>query len=193
MNTKINSLFLVGTITASILSTQFAFAGGEEKAAIEKNRLANTKEYKDMKRSLNNIQKDKERIVYYKSEWKESRKADKAIQTQSNKKELRKAKADLRRDKKYLRIDKRDLAADQWTAIKTQQHEKKAVKKELRHAKCAVRKDLRKEDAAAFRKDSARVDTLYAQLQTEKNQSVALKEDTYEFFALLDEEIDDVV
>ena len=67
------------------------------------------------------------------------------------------------------------------------------MKKELRHAKCAVRKDLRKEDAAAFRKDSARVDTLYAQLQTEKNQSVALKEDTYEFFALLDEEIDDVV
>lgn len=193
MNTKINSLFLVGTITASILSTQFAFAGGEEKAAIESNRLANRKEYKDMKRSLNNIQKDKERIVYYKAEWKENRKADKEIETHMSKKEYRKAKADLRRDKKYLRIDKRDLAADQWTAIKAQDHEKKAVKKELRHAKCKVRKDLRKEDAAAFKTDSARVETLYAQLQTEKNQSVALKEDVYEFFTLLDEEIDEVV
>ena len=193
MNTKINSLFLVGTITASILSTQFAFAGGEEKAAIENNRLANRKEYKDMKRSLNNIQKDKERIVYYKAELKENRKADKVIETHMSKKEIRKAKADLRRDKKYLRIDKRDLAADQWTAIKAQEQEKKAVKKELRHAKCSVRKDLRKEDAAAFKKDSARVETLYAQLQTEKNQSVALKEDVYEFFTLLDEEIEDVV
>jgi len=192
MNTKINSLFLVGMITTSILATQFTFAAGEE-GTIEANRLANRKEYKDMKRSMHNIQLDKERIVNYKAELKADRKADKVIETHTNKKELRKAKADLRRDKKYLRIDERDLAADQWTAIAVQRHEKKAVTKQLRHAKCQLKKDLRKGNASAFKKDAATVQALYDKREVEKQQTVALKEDVYEFFALLDQEIEEVV
>lgn len=192
MKTKMNSLFLVGMITASILANDVALAGEGDKK-IENHRLSNRKEYKDMKRSMNNIEKDRERIVFHKAEFKKNKEAGLVIESHMSKKEIRKAKADLRRDKKYLRIDKRDLAADQWTAIKTQDQEKRQAKKELRVAKREVRKDLRKGDALEFKYDSARVQELYDKKELEKQQSVALKEDVYEFFVLLDEEIEEVV
>lgn len=195
MKTKVNSLFLVGMITASIFATQFAIAGEDEgnAKALDNHRLSSRKEYKDMKRSMHNIELDKERIVFHKAELKANREADKVIETHMSKKELRKAKADLRRDKKYLRIDRRDLASDQWVAIKAQDQEKKVAKKEVRKAKCEVRKDLRKGDTAEFKADSAKLQALYEKRDAEKQESVALKEDVYEFFVLLDEEIEDVV
>lgn len=195
MKTKVNSLFLVGMITTSIFATQFAIAGEDEgnTKTLENHRLSNRKEYKDMKRSMHNIELDKERIVYHKAELKANREADKVIETHMSKKELRKAKADLRRDKKYLRIDRRDLASDQWVAIKAQDQEKKLAKKEVRKAKCEVRKDLRTGDTAEFKADSAKLQALYEKRDAEKQESVALKEDVYEFFVLLDEEIEDVV
>ncbi len=195
MKTKVNSLFLVGMITASILATPVAIAAGDEgdTKTIENHRLSNRKEYKDMKRSMHNIELDRERIVFHKAELKKNREADKVIESHMSKKEILKAKADLRRDKKYLRIDRRDLAKDQWVAIKEQDQEKKIAKKEVRKAKCEVRKDLRKGDAAEFKADSAKLQALYEKRDAEKEQSVALKEDVYEFFVLLDEEIEDVV
>lgn len=192
MKATLNSLFLVGMISASTIATQFAFAGDGEKK-IEDHRLANRKEYKDMKRSMSNIQKDRERIVFNKAELKKKKEAGLIIESHMCKKEIRKAKADLRRDKKYLRIDHRDLAADQWTAIKTQDQEKRQAKKELRVAKREVRKDLRKGNAAEFKADSLRLQALYDKKDQEKQESIALKEDVYEFFVLLDEEIDEVV
>lgn len=195
MKTKVNSLFLVGMITASILAAPVAIAAGDEgdTKTIENHRLSNRKEYKDMKRSMHNIELDRERIVFHKAELKKNREADKVIESHMSKKEILKAKADLRRDKKYLRIDRRDLAKDQWVAIKEQDQEKKIAKKEVRKAKCEVRKDLRKGDAAEFKADSAKLQALYEKRDAEKEQSVALKEDVYEFFVLLDEEIEDVV
>ncbi len=195
MKTKVNSLFLVGMITASILAAPVAIAAGDEgdTKTIENHRLSNRKEYKDMKRSMHNIELDRERIVFHKAELKKNRDADKTIESHMSKKELQKAKADLRRDKKYLRIDRRDLAKDQWVAIRTQDQEKKVAKKEVRKAKCEVRKDLRKGDTAEFKADSAKLQALYEKRDAEKEQSVALKEDVYEFFVLLDEEIEDVV
>jgi len=192
MKATFKSLFLVGMISAGTIATQFAFAGDGDKK-IEEHRLANRKEYKDMKRSMSNIQKDRERIVFHKSELKKNKEAGLKIESHMSKKEIRKAKADLRRDKKYLRIDKRDLAADQWVAIKAQDREKCQAKKDLRVAKREVRRDLRKGDAVEFAYDSARVQELYAKRDLEKQQSVALKEDVYEFFVLLDDEIDEVV
>jgi hypothetical protein len=195
MKTKVNSLFLVGMITASILAAPVAIAAGDEgdTKTIENHRLSNRKEYKDMKRSMHNIELDRERIVFHKAELKKNREADKVIESHMSKKEIQKAKADLRRDKKYLRIDRRDLAKDQWVAIRTQDQEKKVAKKEVRKAKCEVRKDLRKGDTAEFKADSAKLQALYEKRDAEKQQSVALKEDVYEFFVLLDEEIEDVV
>ena|SRR6218665_1184610 len=192
MKANLRNLFLVGMISASTIATQLAFAGDGDKK-IEEHRLANRKEYKDMKRSMSNITKDRERIVFHKAEFKKNKEAGLVIESHMSKKEIRKAKADLRRDKKYLRIDKRDLAADQWTAIKAQDQEKRAAKKELRVAKREVRKDLRKGDALEFQYDSAKLQALYQKRDLEKEQSVALKEDVYEFFVLLDEEIEEVV
>jgi len=192
MKANLKNLFLVGMIGASTIATQFAFAGEGDKQ-IDAHRLANRKEYKDMKRSMSNIQNDRERIVFHKAEFKKNKKAGLTIEKHMSKKELRKARADLRRDKRYLRIDHRDLAADQWTAIKAQDREKCEAKKELRVAKREVRRDLRKGDEIEFAYDSAKLQALYAKRDLEQQQSVALKEDVYEFFVLLDEEIEEVV
>lgn len=196
MNLK--NLFLVGMITASCVGTQ-TYAREKDKEtpkntnAIENNRLANRKEYKDMKATISRIEKDRERIVFHKEELKKNKEADLKIESHMCKKEIRKAKADLKRDKKYLRIDQADLASDQWVAIQQANKEKRTAKKELRHAKCAVRKDLRKGDAAALKTDAARVQALYQIKEREKEENLALKEEVFEFFALLDEKIAEVV
>jgi len=191
MEMKWKGLVLIGMIMANTISVT-AYAGEKEKESaktIEQNRLANRKEYKDMKKTMTRIQQDKERILFHKEALKKNRDAKLKIESHMSKKELKKAKADLRRDKKYLCIDKKDLESDQWVAIQQANHEKRWAKKELRQAKRDVRKDLRKEDAAAFKADSLRVAALYDIREREKLENVALKEEVFEFFALLDEEI----
>ncbi len=191
MEMKWKGLVLIGMIMANTIGVT-AYAGEKDKEdakAIEQNRLSNRKEYKDMKRTMTRIQEDKERIVFHKEALKKNRDAKLKIESHMSKKELKKAKADLRRDKKYLRIDKNDLASDQWVAIQQANHEKRWAKKELCKAKRDVRKDLRKGDAAAFKADSLRVAALYDIREREKAENVALKEEVFEFFALLDEEI----
>lgn len=191
MEMKWKGLVLIGMIMANTIGG-YAYAGDKEKEsakAIEQHRLANRKEYKDMKNTMARIQKDKERIAFHKEALKKNRDAKLKIESHMSKKELKKAKADLRRDKKYLHIDKNDLASDQWVAIQQANDEKRWAKKELREAKRDVRKDLRKGDAVAFKADSLRVAALYDIRDREKAENVALKEEVFEFFVLLDEEI----
>lgn len=191
---KINwkNLFLVGMITAGLTGTVQTFASDND-GSISGNRFLTRKEYKDMKVSMSKITKDKTRIASLKEQLKADKKGSDAVQTHMTRKALRKAKADLKHDKKYLRIDKRDLMADQWTAIQSANQEKRQAKKELRQAKRQLKKDIRNNDAVAIAKDSKRVEQLCAKKDQEVAASEALKDDVYEFFVYLDDEISEVV
>ncbi len=189
---KLKNLFVIGMMVAGLLATTPSFAANEE-GSIKGNRFLNRKEYRDMKASMSRIEKDQQRIAFYKAELKKNKEAGLAIESHMSKKELRKAKADLKRDKKYLRIDKCDLQADQATAIHQANLETKAVKKELREAKKELRKDNRQGNTADLRGDVALIETLELKKELKAKQAEALKDDVYAFYMYLDEEIDEVV
>ena len=190
---KMRNLLLIGMIAMGTMGTGTVFAKDKETPSIEGNRLANRKEYKDMKSTLKRIEDDKARIVYHKDQLKINRESDQVIQAHMSKKELRKAKADLRRDKKYLRIDKRDLKNDQAVAIADKKMEERRLKKELRQAKRELRKDTRKENVADLEADIEKVALIIWKLEKEGKETAALEEDVDEFFAYLETEIEEVV
>lgn len=190
MNLK--NLFVIGMMVTGLLATTPSFAAHEE-GSIKGNRFLNRKEYKEMKASLSRIEKDQQRIAFYKAELKKNKEADLAVAAHMSKKELRKAKADLKRDKKYLRIDKCDLQADQYTAIHQANVETKAVKKELREAKRELRKDVRQGNTTDLKGDVALIENLELKKELKAKQAEALKDDTYAFSMYLEEEIDEVV
>lgn len=190
--TNWKNLFLVGMIITGITATTQTLAA-ENDGSIAGNRYLNRKEYKDMKVSMAKIKSDKEKIADLKTQLKSDKKGDDAIQIHMTRKALRKAKADLKHHKRYLRIDKRDLQADQWTAIREANKEKRQAKLELWKAKRQLKKDLRKDDSAAIQRDTKKVEKLEAKKNQEVAESEALKDDVYEFFVYLDDEINGVV
>ncbi len=189
---KLKNLFVIGMMIAGLLATTPSFAANEE-GSIKGNRFLNRKEYRDMKATMSRIERDKERIAFHKTAFKNNKEAGLVIESHMSKKELRKAKADLKRDKKYLRIDKCDLQADQYTAIHQANMETKAVKKELREAKRELRKDNRQGNTADLRGDVALIETLELKKELKAKQAEALKDDVYAFSMYLDDEIDEVV
>lgn len=190
---KMRNLLLVGMIALGTVGASSVFAGDKESPSIEGNRLANRKEYKDIKNTLSRIEDDQARIAYHKEQLKINKENDQAIQAHMSKKEIRKAKADLRRDKKYLRIDKHDLKSDQALAIDDQKKEERELKKDLRHAKRELRKDTRQENVADLEADIENVALIIWKLEQEDKETAALEEDVDEFFAYLETEIEDVV
>nr|WP_294857863.1 hypothetical protein [uncultured Fluviicola sp.] len=189
---KLRNLFAIGTMVTGLLAATPSFAGNTE-GSIEGNRYLHRKEYKAMKATMSRIEKDQERITFYKAEFKKDKEAGLEVQSYMDKKEIRKAQADLKRDKKYLRIDKCDLQADQAMAIHQANVERKTVKKELRSAKKELRKDIRQENTADLKTDVALVETLTLKKELKAKQAEALKDDVYAFFIYLDDEIDEVV
>lgn len=183
---------MIGMMITGLLATTPSFAAHEE-GSIKGNRFLNRKEYKEMKASMSRIERDQQRIAFYKAELKKNKEADLAVASHMSKKELLKAKADLKRDKKYLRIDKCDLQADQYTAIHQANLERKAAKKELCAAKKELRKDTRQGNVADLKEDVALVETLTLKKELKEKQAEALKDDVYAFFMYLDDEIDEVV
>lgn len=196
-NLKARNLLLIGLISTGLFgfeSTSFAF-GKKDKApaSIDGNRLENRKEYKDMKSTLAHIENDQTRIEFYKAELKANRKADLAIETHMSKKELKKAKADLKRDKKYLKIDRRDLKSDQQVAICDAKKSERATKKDLRQAKRELRRDLLFNRSDELTADAEAIQNLESKLEKQENHTAWIKEDVDEFFAYLDEEIDETL
>lgn len=196
-NLKARNLLLIGLISTGLFgfeSTSFAF-GKKDKSptSIDGNRLENRKEYKDMKKTLANIENDQIRIEFYKAELKANKDANLAIQTHMSRKELRKAKADLQRDKKYLKIDRRDLKADQQVAICDAKKSERTTKKELRQAKSDLRRDLMFNRTDELTADVEAIQNLEAKLEKQENHTAWIKEDVDEFFAYLDEEIDETI
>lgn len=189
---KLKNLFVIGMMVAGLLATTPSFATNEE-GSIKGNRFLNRKEYKDMKVTMSRIERDKERIAFHKTAFKNNKEAGLAIESHMSKKEIRKAKADLKRDKKYLRIDKCDLQSDQYTAIHQANVETKAVKKELREAKKELRKDVRQENTADLKGDVALIENLELKKELKAKQAEALKDDVYAFSMYLEDEIDEVV
>lgn len=189
---RIRNLLMIGTIVAGLMAVTPSFAGNTE-GSIEGNRFLNRKEYKDMKATMWRIEKDRERIAFHKEAFKKNREAGLEIKSHTSKKELCKAKADLKRDKKYLRIDKRDLQADQYTAIRESNAERKQVKKELCQAKRELRKDTRQGNTADLKADRARVEKLELKKELKDKQTEVLKDEVYAFFIYLDDEISEVV
>lgn len=190
--TNWKNLFLVGMIITGITVTTQTFAA-DNNGSIAGNRYLNSSEYKDMKVSMAKIKNDKEKIAELKDLLKADKKKDDVIQIHKTCKALRKAKADLKHHKRYLRIDKCNLQADQWTAIREANKEKRQAKLELWKAKRQLKKDLRKDDSAAIQRDTNKVEKLEAKKNQEVAESQALKDDVYEFFVYLDEEINGVV
>jgi hypothetical protein len=186
------NLLVIGIIATSITGTTQALAA-DTHGSIEENRFYTRKEYKDMKKSMYHITNDKKRIETLKSKLKADKKNSDATRIHATRKELRKAKADLKRNKTYLKIDKRDWMVDQWAAIHQANVEKRQVKKDLRQAKRTLRKDIRNDNDAAIARDLKRVEELTAKKNEEIADSEALKNDVYEFFVFLDNEIDQVV
>ncbi len=190
--TNWKNLFLVGMIITGITVTTKTFAA-DNNGSIAGNRYLNSSEYKDMKVSMAKIKNDQEKIAELKDLLKADKKKDDVIQIHKTRKALRKAKADLKHHKCYLRIDKRNLQADQWTAIREANKEKRQAKLELWKAKRQLKKDLRKDDSAAIQRDTKKVEKLEAKKNLQVSESEALKDDVYEFFVYLDNEINGVV
>ncbi|MCT4560743.1 MAG: hypothetical protein N4A41_05125 [Crocinitomicaceae bacterium] len=195
---KLRNWMLVGMISFGMVGSGFSmdlpfFKKEKEVESLKGNRLQNRKEYKDMQVTMTRIQKDKERIAYHKKQLKLNKEANKTIPAHMSKKEVRKAKADLRRDKKYLRIDRRDLKADQKVAIRQAKKQERECAQGLREAKRQLRKDLRQNNTEKLQADAYKVD-YYLWKKEQMGQSTAsLETDVDEFFAFLDEEIDEVV
>lgn len=188
---------LVGMMSVGLVGSGFSFDlpfnKKEEVKTLKGNRLQTRKEYKDMRNTLSRIQEDQERIAYHKEQFKKNKEADKTIPAHMSKKEVRKAKADLRRDKKYLRIDRRDLKSDQKVAIRDAKAEERECAQELRAAKRELRKDLRKNDTEKLQADALKVDYYLWKKEQKGQETASLESDVHEFFAYLDDEIDDVV
>lgn len=193
---KKKSLLLIALISTGVIGFETsAIAKEKEKTptSLEGNRLKNRKEYKDMKNLLVKITQDKESIAFHKAELKENRKTGKKIPAHISKKELRKAKADLKRDKKHLRINKQDLRSDQIVAYYEAKKSEFSTKKELRQAKRELKKDIRQNNTAEIDGDLKRIEALKAQAAKEGEFAEVVKDDAFEFFAYLDDEIDQVV
>ena len=190
---KMRNWLLVGMMAIGTVGVSSVFANDKETPSIEGNRLANRKEYKDIKNTLIRIEDDQKRIAYHREQLKLNKKGDLVIQAHMSKKEVRKAKADLRRDKKHLRIDKRDLKSDQAVAIHDQKKTERELKKELRVAKRELRKDTRQENVEDLEADIEKVALIIWKLEKQDKETAALEEDVNEFFAYLETEIDQVV
>lgn len=190
---KAKTWMLVGLISVGLMGTGFSFEKDKEVKSIEGNRLANRKEYKDMKLTMSRIDNDQARLLKHKSELKANKKADLVIAAHMSKKEVKKAKADLRRDKKYLRIDRKDLKSDQRVALKEAKKNERVIAKELREAKATLRKDLRKGNTAQLTADAQKVDYLTWKKDQAALSTARLEKDVDDFFAYLDDEIDETV
>lgn len=189
---KIMSIALTALMTTGLMGVQATFAGeGEPK--LKGNHLQNRVEYKDMKATMSRIDQDQARIEKYKAELKANREADDRIAIHMSKKNLKKAKADLKGDKKHLRIDRRDLKKDQQVAIISAHIQAYETWQELKEAKRKLRKDLRQDNASELAADIQRIETLTKQLEKEDQKTIALEQDVEEFFAYLDEEIDETL
>ena len=191
---RLSRCLLAGLLafTATFGAGKAVAAEGESKS-IEGNRLSNRREYREMKKTMDRIVDDKSRIAMHKEAYKANKKSDLVIAAHMSKKEMRKAKADLKRDKRHLKIDRRDLKSDQKVALKEFKSAERECSKELREAKRELRRDLRKGNTAELTADAQRVDYLTWKKQKLSNETASLEEDVDEFFAYLDDEIDQVV
>ena len=190
---KTKELLLGALLMTGIACSPAAFAGEKEKPSLEGNQLKNRTEYKSMLKTMERIEKDQARIEFYKAELKANKEAGKVIPAHMSKKELKKAKADLKRDKKHLKIDKRDLKKDQRYAIFKAENRAFYAKCDLRAAKRKLRRDLRKGNIDQLDADLAEVKRLEKEVNKKEEIASNLEEDVDEFFAYLEDEIDETL